>query len=57
MLDLVRREAGKVLGAISEEELLLLAEIFHKSAVLAATSELRRFDGDMLLLVAPEGKH
>jgi thioesterase domain-containing protein/aryl carrier-like protein len=55
-LDLVRREAGRVLGAISEEELLLLAEIFHKSAILATTSELRRFDGDMLLLVASTGK-
>jgi thioesterase domain-containing protein/aryl carrier-like protein len=54
-LDLVRREAGKVLGAISEEELLVLADIFYKNAVLAATSEFRCFDGDMLLLVAPVG--
>jgi thioesterase domain-containing protein/aryl carrier-like protein len=55
-LDLVRREAGKVLGAISEEELLVLADIFYKNAILAATSEFRRFDGNMLLLVAGEGK-
>ena len=55
-LDLVRGEAGKVLGAISEEELLVLADIFHKSGILAQTHEYRRFDGDMLLLVAPVGK-
>jgi thioesterase domain-containing protein/aryl carrier-like protein len=55
-LDLVRREVGNVLGAISEDELLLLAEIFHKSAILMESSEFRRFDGDMLLLVASGGK-
>jgi pimeloyl-ACP methyl ester carboxylesterase/aryl carrier-like protein len=55
-LDLVRREAGNVLGAISEDELLLLADIFYKSAILAGTQECRCFDGDMLLLVAPIGK-
>jgi len=54
-LDLVRREVGNVLGAISEEELLLLADIFHKSVLLMETSEFRRFDGDMLLLVASGG--
>ena len=52
MLDLVRREVGNVLGAISEEELLVLADISYKSWILMETSELRRFDGDMLLLVA-----
>jgi amino acid adenylation domain-containing protein len=55
-LDLVRREAGNVLGAISEEELLLLAEIFNNSAVLSNTHEPSHFDGDMLLLVAPVGR-
>jgi thioesterase domain-containing protein/aryl carrier-like protein len=52
MLDLVRREVGNVLGAISEEELLVLADISHQSWILMETSEFRRFDGDMLLLVA-----
>jgi amino acid adenylation domain-containing protein len=56
IFDLVRREAGNILGAISEEEVLLLADIFHKSAVLAESHEFHRFDGDMLLLVAPVGK-
>ena len=46
-LDLVRRRAGNVLGAISEEELLLLADIFYKNALLARTSEFRSFDGDI----------
>jgi thioesterase domain-containing protein/aryl carrier-like protein len=56
VLDRVRREVGNVLGAISEDELLLLADIFYKSRVLAGTQEPRRFDGDMLLLVASIGK-
>jgi thioesterase domain-containing protein len=55
-LDLMRSEAGNVLGAISEEELQLLADIFYKSAILARTTEFRRFDGDMLLLVASAGR-
>jgi amino acid adenylation domain-containing protein len=55
-LDLMRKEAGQILGAISEEELLVLADIFHKNGKLSRTHEHRRFDGDMLLLVAPEGK-
>jgi amino acid adenylation domain-containing protein len=55
-LDLMRTEAGNVLGAISEEELLLLADIFYKSAILAQTAEFRRFNGDMLLLVASAGR-
>jgi amino acid adenylation domain-containing protein len=56
-LDLVRQEAGKVLGAISEEELLVLAEVFHKSVLLGFTSEFRRFDGDMLLFVTSKSKN
>jgi thioesterase domain-containing protein/aryl carrier-like protein len=56
VLDLVRREAGNVLGAISEDELLLLADVFHKSAMLAEIQEPRRFDGDMILLIASIGK-
>jgi amino acid adenylation domain-containing protein len=55
-IDLMRTEAGNILGAISEEELLLLADIFYKSAVLAQTAEFRRFHGDMLLLVALAGR-
>jgi hypothetical protein len=55
-LELVRREAGNVLGAISEEELLLLAAVFHKSGILAKAHEFGTFDGDMLLLVADVGK-
>jgi thioesterase domain-containing protein/aryl carrier-like protein len=55
-LDMVRREAGNVLGAISDEELLLLTEIFYQSAILMQASEFRRFDGNMLLLVATVGK-
>jgi thioesterase domain-containing protein/aryl carrier-like protein len=51
-LDLVRREAGNVLGAISEDELLLLADIFYKSGILAEAQEVRRFDGNMLFLGA-----
>jgi amino acid adenylation domain-containing protein len=55
-LDRVRGEVGNVLGAISEEEVLILADIYYKSSILATTQEFRRFDGDMLLLVAAVGK-
>jgi len=55
-LDLMRREAGNVLGAISEDELLLLADIFNKSAILSVADWPRRFDGDMLLLSTPAGR-
>jgi len=55
-LDRMRTEVGNVLGAISEEELLVLVDIFRKCANLMETSEFRRFDGDMLLLVASKGK-
>jgi len=55
-LTLVRREAGRVLGAISEEEMSRLAEIFHNAFILMSAHEFRRFDGNALLLVAPEGK-
>ena len=56
LLDLVRREAGNILGSISEDELLLLADIFSKNSILALIENPRRYDGDMLLLVAPIGR-
>jgi amino acid adenylation domain-containing protein len=52
ILELVGGEAGRVLGAISDEEMLLLANIFRKSEIVMQAHEFRRFDGNMLLLVA-----
>jgi thioesterase domain-containing protein len=55
-LDLVRREAGRILGAISDEEMLRLAELFHRGTVLLDAHEFSRYDGNMLLLVATQGR-
>jgi hypothetical protein len=56
ILDQVRREAGTILGAISEEELLTFADMVTKTVAIIGAHEFRRFDGDMLLLVASIGK-
>jgi thioesterase domain-containing protein len=56
VLDAVRREAGNILGAISEEELLTFADMVTKTGAIIEAHEFRRFDGNMLLLVASIGK-
>jgi amino acid adenylation domain-containing protein len=55
-IDAVRREAGRVLGAISDEEIALLAESFEKSEAILRDHEFGRFDGKALLLIAALGK-
>jgi thioesterase domain-containing protein len=55
-VDRMRAEAGRVLGAISDEEVMLLARNFRKNAILMADHNFRRFDGDALVFVATEGK-
>jgi thioesterase domain-containing protein len=52
----VRREAGYALGAISDDELLRLARIYHNNTTIGLNHDFRRFDGDILLLVAAEGR-
>ncbi|MGD0561378.1 MAG: alpha/beta fold hydrolase, partial [Streptosporangiaceae bacterium] len=55
-IDTVRREAGKVLGAISDDEIMLLAQSFQRNFEILRTHEFGQFDGDVLLVIASEGK-
>jgi thioesterase domain-containing protein/aryl carrier-like protein len=50
----IRRETGTVLGAISEDELLILAQIFQRNGELRNAHEPSRFDGDALLFTAAQ---
>ncbi len=52
LVDRARREAGEVLGAISEEEVLLLAQTFQKNLAIRAVHELGRFEGGALHFAA-----
>ncbi|MFF7588852.1 amino acid adenylation domain-containing protein [Kitasatospora purpeofusca] len=56
LTDRIRRESGRVLGAISEEELELLVRVFRNNARLQDAHRPGRFDGDALLVVATEGR-
>jgi amino acid adenylation domain-containing protein len=48
----VRREAGTVFGALSEDEIGRLARLFQNNIALLHRHQLGLFDGDALLLVA-----
>jgi amino acid adenylation domain-containing protein len=52
IVDAARREAGKVLGAISDDEALLLAQTYQRNMAVRDSHEFGRFDGDALLFVA-----
>jgi thioesterase domain-containing protein len=56
MMDMVRQEAGEVLGGFSDEEFMLLARIHQNNATIERDHDLGRFDGNALLLVAEQGK-
>ncbi len=51
LTDRIRREAGEVLGAISDDEVLLLASAFAKNGRLMTHHDYSRFDGDALIFV------
>jgi thioesterase domain-containing protein/aryl carrier-like protein len=53
----IRQETGKFLGAISDDEVMVLARTFQRNAALGKAHDAGRFDGDMLILAAAEGKH
>ncbi len=59
LLDTVRQEAGRVLGAIPDDELVTLARIFQNNGALRRRHRFADYEGGMLLLVAghdrPEG--
>jgi thioesterase domain-containing protein/aryl carrier-like protein len=52
----IRDELGEMLGGLTDDELTLLARVFHNNARLKAEHEHGRFGGDTLILVADEGK-
>jgi len=56
LMDTVRQEAGRVLGAIPDDELTHLARVFQNNGALRRGHRFSRYDGDMLLVVAAEGR-
>lgn len=52
LMERVREEMGAVLGAISDDEALLLAQTHQENMGLRRAHEFGRFDGDALLFVA-----
>lgn len=56
LIEFVRAEAGKVLGAITDDEVMLLAKAFAKNAHLMRKHDYGRFDGNALIFVAAAGK-
>jgi thioesterase domain-containing protein len=56
LMEWFRREAGHVLGAISDDEYRHLARIYQQNTEIKRAHEPGRFDGNALLLVAREGK-
>jgi amino acid adenylation domain-containing protein len=52
LMEGARREAGKVLGAISDDEAMLLAQAFQRNMALREGHEFGQFDGGALLFVA-----
>ncbi|MFC7479088.1 alpha/beta fold hydrolase [Luedemannella flava] len=50
--DRFRGEVGEILGGISDEELLLIARIFHNNTALRRAHRPGVYDGDVLLLSA-----
>jgi thioesterase domain-containing protein/aryl carrier-like protein len=56
LLDRARQEFGRVLGATTDDELMVLVRIFQNNNELAIHHDFGSFDGDALVLVATEGR-
>ncbi|MFC9133180.1 amino acid adenylation domain-containing protein [Streptomyces sp. NPDC057099] len=56
VLDLVRQEAGSIIGAVTDEEYRTLARVLLNHRALRAGHTFGRFDGDALLIVAEESR-
>ncbi len=52
LIDWVRAEAGEVLGAITDDEVLLLARAYEENGRLRRKHKFSRFDGGALVFVA-----
>jgi thioesterase domain-containing protein/aryl carrier-like protein len=57
LIERVRREAGEVLGAITDDEVMLLAKAYDHNGRLRRKHDFHRFDGDALVFVALPPKH
>ncbi|MGQ4335833.1 non-ribosomal peptide synthetase, partial [Streptomyces hayashii] len=56
LVDVVRLEAGGALGAITDEEYRIFAEVLYNGRRIRHAHGHGRFDGDALLIVAEEGR-
>ncbi|MFF4383413.1 amino acid adenylation domain-containing protein [Kitasatospora sp. NPDC001547] len=56
LVDMVRREAGGVLGAITDEEYRTFAKVLYNGRRIRPHHAHGRFDGDALLVVAEESR-
>ncbi|GLY85075.1 non-ribosomal peptide synthetase [Actinoallomurus iriomotensis] len=52
----IRAETRQRLGGLSDDEVTLLARVFHNNATVRGAHRYGRFDGDTLMLVAEHGK-
>jgi thioesterase domain-containing protein len=55
-IERVRREAGELLGSITDDEFLILARTFLRNGEMHKAHDSGRFNGDALLFVAAAGK-
>jgi thioesterase domain-containing protein/aryl carrier-like protein len=57
LIEQVRQEIGEVIGAITDDEIVVLAQTFYRNMKLGRTHDPSWFDGDALLLAAGESQH
>ncbi len=54
ILDMVRQEAGSLV--ISDEELVAFARVFRNNGTIIAAHEFQRFNGNLLVIAAAQGR-
>jgi thioesterase domain-containing protein/aryl carrier-like protein len=57
LIEQVRQEIGEVIGSITDDEIVVLAQTFYRNMKLGRTHDPSWFDGDALLLAAGESQH
>jgi amino acid adenylation domain-containing protein len=57
LIEQVRQEIGEVIGSITDDEIVVLAQTFYRNMKLGRTHDPSWFDGDALLLIAGESQH
>jgi thioesterase domain-containing protein len=56
LMERARREAGELLGAIADDELMILTQTFLRNGEMQSAHDSGWFDGDAMLFVAAEGR-